>query len=70
MSQVFGYSQNFANKSKTDVFDWLTKRTYFSSFSEGWATYAEYPLVGKDLDLYRNDLMAKYGMLQQQVPYL
>jgi uncharacterized protein (DUF885 family) len=41
--------------------------TYFPGFSEGWATYSEYPLVGEDIDAYRDDLMSKYGMVQQEV---
>jgi len=68
-TQVNGYKVNFAKYGKHDVFEWLSNQTYFPSFSEGWATYSEYPLVGKDIDIYRDDIMGRYGMIQQQVNY-
>ena len=51
--QVCGGSQQF-----------LHDFSYYTAFSEGWALYAEYPLMAKH---YENDIMQKYGMLNWQM---
>ena len=36
-------------------------------FIEGWALYSDNPLLSKDLDLYKNNILQKYGMLKWQL---
>lgn len=43
-----------------------TKHIYLE-FSEGWALYAENPLVSKYTDTYKDDPLTKYGMLKWQI---
>ena len=38
-----------------------------SPFSEGWATYSEFQLAAKDLNLLKNDLIQMYGIVRRQV---
>lgn len=37
------------------------------AFLEGWALYAENPLIAEDTDTYKYEPMQKYGMLKWQV---
>ena len=37
------------------------------AFIEGWALYAENPLIAEDTDTYKYEAMQKYGMLKWQV---
>ena len=46
---------------------WLNSETYYTAFTEGWALYAENPLIANDTNVYDNELMQKYGMLKWQV---
>ena len=39
----------------------------FLAYAEGWALYAESPLIAKDTDTYNGQLLYKYGMLKLQV---
>ena len=41
--------------------------TYYPLFSEGWALYAENPLLGLETDVYKNNPLQKYGMLKWQI---
>lgn len=55
-----------------DVISWISRPNYFPGFTEGWATYAEYPLMTNDTDIYNNTtdkdiILQKYGMLKYQV---
>lgn len=45
---------------------WLDSKTYYTAFQEGWALYAENPLISDDTDVYDNEPMKKYGMLKWQ----
>lgn len=49
------------------VIKWLDAETYYTAFTEGWALYAENPLIGEDTDTYKNEPWQKYGMLKWQV---
>lgn len=40
---------------------------YYIVFVEGWALYAENPLMSDDVDLYRDNMLQKYGMFKWQV---
>lgn len=46
---------------------WLDSVTYYTAFTEGWALYAENPLIAEDTDAYKNEPMQKFGMLKWQV---
>ena len=46
---------------------WIDKMGYYVVFIEGWALYSENPLLSKDVDLYKDNLLQKYGMLKWQV---
>ena len=49
---------------------WLDSKTYYTAFQEGWALYAENPLISDDTDVYDNEPMKKYGMLKWQASYV
>ena len=51
------------------VISWLDSSTGYTAFSEGWALYAENPLIARDTDTYKENLFQKYGMLKWQVCY-
>ena len=46
---------------------WLDSANYYTAFAEGWALYAENPLIAEDTDTYLKEPMQKFGMLQWQV---
>lgn len=46
---------------------WLDRVTYYMAFIEGWALYAENPLIAEDTDTYKYEPMQKFGMLKWQV---
>ena len=69
--QVRSYVENFRSECN-DVISWISRPNYFPGFTEGWATYAEYPLMTNDTDIYNNTtdkdvVLQKYGMLKYQV---
>lgn len=41
--------------------------TSYTAFVEGWALYAENPLIAYDTDVYEGHPLYKYGMLKSQV---
>lgn len=47
----------------------LDKSIYSTAFTEGWALYAENPLIAEETDTYKDPEVAvyKYGMLKMQV---
>ena len=50
-----------------DPISWIQQSTFYLEFSEGWALYAENPLISKYTDTYKDDPLTKYGMLKWQV---
>lgn len=48
------------------VIGWLDSISYYTAFTEGWALYAENPLISNDTDVYDEEPMRKYGMLKWQ----
>lgn len=48
------------------VISWLASKTYYTAFTEGWALYAENPLISDDTDVYDDEPMRRYGMLKWQ----
>jgi len=68
-TQVQGFDEHFSGGEKTDkdVIDWLNKVTYYTAFTEGWALYAENPLLATETDLYDELPLQEYGMLKWQI---
>ena len=63
--------ENFADNCD-DIISWISSPNYLPSFTEGWATYVEYPLMAQETNVYANSqdktvLLQKYGMLKYQV---
>lgn len=49
------------------VIGWLNDASYYTAFTEGWALYAENPLIAEETDVYDNDPLQLYGMLKWQI---
>ena len=49
------------------MISWLDANTRYTAFSEGWALYAENPLIARDTNVYEKEPFQKYGMLKWQV---
>ena len=64
--QVQGNIEHFRD-SCGGVIGWLDSVTYYTAFTEGWALYAENPLIAEDTDAYKYEPMQKFGMLKWQV---
>ena len=45
----------------------MSSVTSYTAFIEGWALYAENPLIAYDTDTYKDEPLYKYGMLKSQV---
>ncbi|XP_074635217.1 uncharacterized protein LOC141893725 [Acropora palmata] len=65
-TQMQGLIEHFRDKCG-GVPRWLDKETSYIAFQEGWALYAESPLLSYDSDLYENNFLQRYGMLKWQV---
>ncbi|KAK3734010.1 hypothetical protein QZH41_009863, partial [Actinostola sp. cb2023] len=65
-TQVQGRVEHFQSSTCSDSLGWVNQNTY-TAFSEGWALYAESPLIAEDTDTYDNEPMQRYGMLQMQI---
>ena len=66
LHQVQGSIEHFRD-SCGGVIGWLDSVTSYMAFQEGWALYAENPLIAEDTDTYKYEPMQKYGMLKWQV---
>lgn len=69
--EVQGFSDNFQDPCG-DAISWISSGNYVPPFTEGWATYVEYPLMARDTNAYVNILdkdilLQKYGMLKYQI---
>ena len=49
------------------MISWLDTSSSYTAFSEGWALYAENPLIARDTNVYETEPFQKYGMLKWQV---
>ena len=58
--------EHFQDNCK-DPISWIQQSTFYLEFSEGWALYAENPLISRYTDTYKDDPLTKYGMLKWQV---
>lgn len=65
-TQVQGLIEHFRD-SCGGVITWLDTYTRYTAFSEGWALYAENPLIARDTNVYEKEPLQKYGMLKWQV---
>ena len=64
--QIQGINEHFTDNCG-GVIGWLGSITGYTAFTEGWALYAENPLIARDTDTYKDNLLQKYGMLKWQV---
>ncbi|XP_028402716.1 uncharacterized protein LOC114525533 [Dendronephthya gigantea] len=60
-------SLEYFNDPCEDVLKWLDKKSRYSYFTEGWALYAETPLVSENTDTYHGHPLEEYGMLQWEI---
>lgn len=65
--QVQGFDEHFSKTGSKDIVDWLNSETYYTAFTEGWALYAENPLLAQGTDIYKIHPLQKYGMLKWQI---
>jgi uncharacterized protein (DUF885 family) len=61
-----GFSERFST-ADDGIIKWLSDFIYFLGFQEGWALYAEDPLIAKDTDAYKGFPLRQYGTLKWQV---
>ena len=66
LEQSQGFKELFGDKCG-DVISWLNSASYYTAFTEGWALYAENPLIAEETDTYDNDPLQLYGMLKWQI---
>ena len=66
MLQVQGYEEHFLDSCPGPI-GWIASNTLYLAFSEGWALYAENPLIPEHTKMYEIDPLSKYGMLKWQV---
>ena len=64
--QLQGYQEHFQDTCGGEI-AWVSSMTSYTAFSEGWALYAENPLIAYDTDTYEGEPLYKYGMLKSQV---
>ena len=64
--QVQGFRELFGDNCE-GVISWLNGASYYTAFTEGWALYAENPLIAEETDTYDNDPLQLYGMLKWQI---
>lgn len=65
-TQVQGFHELFSD-SCGGVIGWLNSASYYTAFTEGWALYAENPLIADETDTYDNNPLQLYGMLKWQI---
>ncbi|XP_068734656.1 uncharacterized protein [Montipora capricornis] len=65
-TQSQGYVEHFRDSCQ-DPISWIQRSTFYLEFAEGWALYAENPLIAMYTDAYRDDPLTKYGMLKWQI---
>ena len=57
----------FSSPCEGSVQSFFHDKGMFTGFIEGWALYAENPVLSDDVNLYKNDLLQKLGMYKWQV---
>ena len=61
-----GYTEHFLDSCEGPI-GWIAASTLYLAFAEGWALYAENPLIPEYTKIYEVDPISKYGMLKWQV---
>ncbi|KAL9986413.1 hypothetical protein ACROYT_G000558 [Oculina patagonica] len=64
-TQVQGLNEHFRDNCG-GVIKWLDDSTFYTAFTEGWALYAENPLIARETNVYDNEPFQKFGMLKWQ----
>ncbi|XP_031561184.1 uncharacterized protein LOC116297157 [Actinia tenebrosa] len=64
--QAQGFSERFS-AADNGIMKSLSSFMYFLGFQEGWALYAEDPLIATDTDTYKDFPFRRYGTLKWQV---
>lgn len=65
-TQSQGFKELFYDKCE-DVISWLNGISYYTAFTEGWALYAENPLIATETDAYADKPLQLYGMIKWQI---
>ena len=61
--------EHFKDKCGGNI-KWIDSQAYYTAFTEGWALYAENPLIAQQTDTYNGEEMQKFGMLKWQARYI
>jgi len=64
-TQYQGTEEHFRDRCG-GLLSWFDKIGYYIVFVEGWALYSENPLLSDDVDLYKDNMLQKYGMFKWQ----
>ena len=64
--QVQGLSEHFRDRCGGPE-AWIDGKTFYTAFTEGWALYAENPLIAQNTKVYDDNPIQKFGMLKWQV---
>lgn len=62
-----GAVELFSSPCQQESTRFYHNKGFFGGFVEGWASYAENPVLSDDVMLYENDQMQKMGMYKWQV---
>ncbi|KXJ22656.1 uncharacterized protein LOC110252020 [Exaiptasia diaphana] len=65
-TQVHAFTELFSD-DRGDVISWLNGVSYYTAFTEGWALYAENPLINQETNIYDDLPIQRYGMLKWQI---
>eukprot|EP00111_Clytia_hemisphaerica_P000364 TCONS_00000989-protein len=65
--QIQGAVELFASPCGDKIQSFFNDKGFFSGFVEGWASYAENPVLSDDVMLYENNRLQKLGMYKWQV---
>ena len=66
--QIQGYTEHFTGSCEGPI-RWIAVNSLYLAFTEGWALYAENPLIPEHTTAYQVDPVFKYGMLKWQVSW-
>ena len=64
---LVGTTEIFTSPCENEIQSFFHNKGYFSGYIEGWALYAENPVLSDDVMLYENNMLQKLGMYKWQV---
>ena len=64
-----GMHEVFPYPCKNGLPSFFHDMAYCTSFIEGWAVYGENPVLSDDVDMYKDNLLQRIGMLKWQVQF-